>query len=709
MAQNDYIDSLVNELRENPEEDTIRVSTLNDLIYEIHQINMDTALKLVSESEEIIEKLNYTRGSAQLFYYKTYIDFALADYPAVIDHGNQAALLYEAVGNKRGLSYTLNNIGTAYYYQGDLPNAILFYEKSIALDKELNDLKGVANGLHNIGTIYADQGFYDKALQNFNESFKFKENLNDSSGMATYYNNVGTIFSEQGDYPRGIESFNKCLEIRTKLDQKFDKITVLSNIAAIYKYQKNYAKSLHYYDLGLALSKELKDQKEIANYLNGIGGVHLKQSNYDSALQCFEEALIINKEINSRSEIARNLNNIASIELIFNEDISALEHFNQALEISQAIGAPLGQCRSLYGITKVYILRKEYQRALSFASKVENLAAKHQFLDYQRDIKESIATIHENLGNFQEAYLNYKEYKRLNDSLFNKENIEKITQLEYEYKYKQEIEEAKNREYILTKAVSLTSQDLEKSQRKYYIAVILVLLISIVSIGAIFFLKFLQVKAENKSIKIQQKLLRSQMTPHFIFNSLSILQGLILSKEEKKSNAYLTHFSKLLRMTLENSRHKIVSLDSELEALNSYMSLQNLDTDPPFDYSLSLDPKVKALNIQIPPMLIQPFVENAIEHAFNGQAKSKMIKVELSLKDGQLICTISDNGIGYNSSKKETKKNKRSLATTITSERLEILSEDFKMPSSISIENRASFGDDGTLVTLVIPYKIKET
>jgi LytS/YehU family sensor histidine kinase len=196
------------------------------------------------------------------------------------------------------------------------------------------------------------------------------------------------------------------------------------------------------------------------------------------------------------------------------------------------------------------------------------------------------------------------------------------------------------------------------------------------------------------------------MTPHFIFNSLSVLQGMILNKEEKKSVHYLSKFSKLLRITLENSRDKTVSLSQELTAVQDYLTLQNLESEA-YKCTILVEDSIDAELFEVPPMLIQPFVENAIEHAFINQSEDKMIDIRLTYLDKKLICTITDNGIGINQKREHKKKDKKSLATTITSERLKVLSKDFKMEGSVEIEDRQKFNEKGTRVTLVIPHKLR--
>ncbi|WP_158851308.1 histidine kinase [Algibacter sp. L1A34] len=226
-------------------------------------------------------------------------------------------------------------------------------------------------------------------------------------------------------------------------------------------------------------------------------------------------------------------------------------------------------------------------------------------------------------------------------------------------------------------------------------------------ISTIFYFKYKNVKAAHEQSVTEQQLLRSQMTPHFIFNSLSVIQGMILNKEDKKAVKYLSKFSKLLRLILESSREKLVVVKEELLAMQSYVELQNLSRLQPFKYSVEIDESINVEEILIPPMLIQPFIENAIEHGFKEQIDNPEIKIHLTSKENVLICTIKDNGIGLNATKSTTKSHKSSLATKITSERLKMLSKNFKIESNLILEDREKYNEKGTQVTLMIPYKIE--
>jgi sensor histidine kinase YesM len=195
------------------------------------------------------------------------------------------------------------------------------------------------------------------------------------------------------------------------------------------------------------------------------------------------------------------------------------------------------------------------------------------------------------------------------------------------------------------------------------------------------------------------------MTPHFIFNSLSVIQGMILNQEENKASIYLSKFSKLMRLILENSRNKTVSLDNELQALNYYLELQNIRFQNRFTYKISIDDKINLEELFIPPMIIQPFVENITEHAFNPQKKEGKIIIDIQKHDSHITCKIIDNGIGINAVKKAVKNQKKSLSTTITLERLQHLSKEFKTNPSVLIQDRSNFSEQGTIVSLNIPFK----
>jgi hypothetical protein len=208
-----------------------------------------------------------------------------------------------------------------------------------------------------------------------------------------------------------------------------------------------------------------------------------------------------------------------------------------------------------------------------------------------------------------------------------------------------------------------------------------------------------QFKYERQSLQMQQRLLRSQMNPHFMFNTLSVIQSQI-NKNQGSAEKYLLKFSRLLRLILENSLHNYVPVGDEIETLKKYLDLQLIRFQNKFAYNISLTNFDEDELIYIPPMLIQPFVENSIEHGFLGIDRKGEISIKLTLQEKWMSCVIEDNGKGL----------KTSASVLKTSVSINLISKFIKKVTkkSISIKDRANNGssnESGVIVEFLIPYK----
>jgi len=226
--------------------------------------------------------------------------------------------------------------------------------------------------------------------------------------------------------------------------------------------------------------------------------------------------------------------------------------------------------------------------------------------------------------------------------------------------------------------------------------------------------------AINKQIaEIQMTALRAQMNPHFIFNSLNSIQHFITTRAKEEAVSYLSRFSKLIRKILENSRENTVSISNELQLLELYIQLEQLRFGNKFDYHFAVDEKIDVENTEIPPLLIQPYVENAILHGLVNKDGRGDLWFSVEKSDGMLICKIEDNGIGRARSQEiEQKKISRhkSLGIKVTDERISTLSTllDYKM--EVLIEDLFEISQDsngarqpaGTRVTIFVPISDEE-
>lgn len=226
----------------------------------------------------------------------------------------------------------------------------------------------------------------------------------------------------------------------------------------------------------------------------------------------------------------------------------------------------------------------------------------------------------------------------------------------------------------------------------------------------VIYIKFREkkIQEQNQLLLLEQKLLRSQMNPHFIFNSLSSIQSFIFENNPVTAGSYLSRFADLIRAILYNSREEFIRLDKEIQTLRNYLDLQQLRYNNKFEYSISLDPEMDPEELSIPPMLAQPFIENAIEHGIKHIEGHGKILLTFELKDDLIIFTLEDNGIGLETAKK-LKNSKagehRSLATVITRERIEVLNKSQrKNKYSVDIKEIIENGEtSGTRVRFTLP------
>ncbi len=218
-----------------------------------------------------------------------------------------------------------------------------------------------------------------------------------------------------------------------------------------------------------------------------------------------------------------------------------------------------------------------------------------------------------------------------------------------------------------------------------------------------------RIRFEKESIDNAGKALRAQMNPHFVFNSLNSIQYLVINNDKEGANKYLVKFSRLMRSILESSFDEQTTLSQEIEAIQTYLSLEALRFNETFKYSVTHNDALNIHDWEIPHMIIQPFIENAIVHGLLlKKDEDKMLSVHFEEKDGVLLCIISDNGVGGASEKKDNGHDlvgKRSRGIQLVKDRLALTYPTFDPEHFITVVDRKNTLDEqeGTVVTIKIP------
>ncbi len=208
-----------------------------------------------------------------------------------------------------------------------------------------------------------------------------------------------------------------------------------------------------------------------------------------------------------------------------------------------------------------------------------------------------------------------------------------------------------------------------------------------------------KIELEKQTVQLEQKAMRMQMNPHFIFNALNTIKGYYSGGNIDEANKYISRFSKLLRLILENDEH-LISLEKEVEMLELYIKLVQLRYQNSFTYAITVSPNIRVSDIGIPPLLLQPMVENAIIHGIAPSNNEGTVKITFSIANNKLICTIADNGVGINKSQLKHNSNHKSKAIHITKERVELINNSNSPDNFIVSENK---GETGTTILLKLP------
>ncbi len=474
----------------------------------------------------------------------------------------------------------------------------------------------------------------------------------------------------------------------------------LANLAAIAKNGGDYYSAMNY------LNELHEYQKKTINPWPvdlDKADLFISMGNADSALHYQKQSEKTNKNRFTQYTMAR----IFMLQNKYNDAIpilkSSLDSFTLKRNHPDASGAAnmLGKANASTG---------NYNDALLYTRFAVSVANQWGRRAYLVPAYETLSQIHHSLGKHDSAYFYLNNYIKLKDSI---QNSQFLWQL---HKTQKEASTA-----LLLKDNQIQASEIRRQAelRNILLAALLLLLIA----GALTWRnlrlrkKYEQLEMLRRQTELQQqaqdlemKALKAQMNPHFIFNSLSSINWFILKNKTQEASDYLTSFSRLIRMVLTNSDKPVISLDEELKMLRLYLDMEQLRLEHSFDYKIEMMNNIDASEIYMPPMILQPFCENAIWHGLSHKTEKGVLTVNFELHEHLLNCTIADNGVGRQKADqlKNNKSHKeKSLGIQITKSRLSLFNGAQKESEFYNIEDvvNEEGAIDGTKVTLKIKPK----
>ena len=571
--------------------------------------------------------------------------------------------------------------------------------ENLRVAQEICEEEHVVNELSTIynliGMCYGLTNNLDAAIESFEKSLENDKLIPDSVGIGTSLYNIGLAYYFQGKYDKAIDYYVKSANVRQQISDINDYVTSLTSIGEVFRIKKEYANAQIYYNEALKNKEHIKSKGTLAYIYSELALVNKNREKYQVAKAYIDTAMSYCNEIGYKRGIATLQSYSAGIEKNLGNRKKAVEIYFETVERYKEIGFEIGIVQSNIAIAELYIDSQRFSESLSLITDVEEMAENNNLLDEQAQISFLKYKIFKAIGNKNQAFTAIEKYIEQKDSLFDIGKEEKIREVETKYQTEQKEQQIE----LLNRENSLKETKL-KSQ-KILLGASVVLILLTLSLSLLIY-RQKRLKLQLAAEQNRQRLLRSQMNPHFIYNALAAIQNFILQNNPLDSVSYISEFSALMRLVLEGSRSSLIPLSDEIKLIESYLKLQQLRFDNSFEAKINVSENVNPDITKVPPMLSQPFIENAVEHGMRNLPAGKgKIEVSFEQNENLLNITVSDNGPGIEQKTESENPKHKSLAMKITRERI----ENIRRTLRIDIKMEISSSSNGTSVRLSIPQK----
>lgn len=625
-------------------------------------------------------------------------EFSRVDSAKTFLYANKSIGIGEKIGHWDAVMLSRSSKAWVMMVFGHKEEALKMTEELLQFAKEKEHKKGQLIALTVQGAIYTDEGKYQKSVEILKQALVLAKETKDTRREAIIANNLALALLRQDKLTEALEFLHIVINVGEELNWGLLLISGYTNIGLIYYQQEDYQEALDYQQK--ALEWGIKE-----NWRSNIGGSYLNIGiNYDAlgenekALDNYLEALKVAEEIKNPKLIATCFYNVGDVYNELGQLDSASLYLERGIEISQEQQYKLIEAELLNSSARVQLAKTNYRRARQEAKQAIDLATEMNSVSELRDGYLVLSMVEDSIGNHSAALQAYQQYHTYYDSILGEENSKALSRLRVQYETEKKEQEIAS----LNQQAQIQSLELDRKSQNLLLLAVLLILITVVAGLIYIFNRQKRLSIEHKAQNIEQRLLRTQMNPHFIFNSLSAIQDYVMQGSAGKAGRYLAKFSKLMRQVLENSRNEFVSLQDEVTMLENYMELQNLRRDVPFSYNVVVDDQIDVEEIAIPPMFAQPFVENAIEHGLSNLEEGGQINIRFLMKDERLVLQVSDNGVGIEQTIETKQVNHQSQATKITQERIALFKQMLKKDISFDLQTEKN---GGTSVTFNLPFQ----
>lgn len=536
------------------------------------------------------------------------------------------------------------------------------------------------------GFIYLDTISQDSARKFFESALEIGIQVQDYNAIHRALYGLGRYYYRNSNFMASNKYLYLLSYYAEKQKNKYYRFVASYYLSANYNLLHSLSRTIHYARIASQLALELQDTTGYIKSIVSIAGRHLLMESLDSASHYYTLAENVYNNYSRKTDgIGADIYNGL---LRFNVGIANYDKaiYYGKLAINDAIKSDYEQNLNVYydNIGLAYAEKKQYDSSIYFLEKSLRIAQKYNYVDqYKADLKE-LASLYQIKGKNDKAVEYLNKYIRA-DSMYKSDNSYLIDSLKTSF-------EAEKADLALKAEKEKLEESFAAKQKNYTLTVILIVLLGFLILFLIYSRYRFKKEKEKQLLfmKVKEseiKALQAQMNPHFIFNSLNSVIEFVRKSRNEEAIAYLTKFTKLIRMVLEYSEKKSILLKDELDFIKLYADLENLRFNNNFACTIHVSPDLDIYTTEIPSMITQPFIENAIIHGLQNKYSilneknikfSGELKIEFSEENGFVKCCIEDNGIGRLKAEeiKDAKlSSHRSMGMRITKDRLSILSE----------------------------------
>ncbi len=514
--------------------------------------------------------------------------------------------------------------------------------------------------LRGLGNTYLKSGNHTQALRYFQETLKLP--LSDSEKTERQLD-ISEVFYQMGNYTEALKVLEEITNNTGTRNEALDG-KIQNQKAKIYARMNNVDKANELYQSSqrnlraAGSSVPRKEEEAIQSAKEEISGALRENKRYDEDITLRNQSIDFNRESNNLGEVSKDKIKLSESLAAKGETGKAIRELEEAAMLADTINNPTEQANA--------------------------------FL--------TLADLYEKNGNPSQALATYKKYS---EAVARTEEQNEIA-----LQGKADLIKKQNEIEALSNRVTLGQQEEQTVlQRQQLVIYGLLLIIVIIVVTSYFIYKNAQAsKRANQLLAL--KSLRSQMNPHFIFNALNSVNHFVSQNDERTANKFLSEFSRLMRLVMENSQEDFIPLRAEEEIISLYVKLEHYRFRDKFDYQIRVDDDINKETIELPPMLIQPYIENAVWHGLRYKETKGKLDVHIGKDSYGLKVEITDDGIGRKKStelKTENQKKHNSTGLKNIQERLHILNTVYKTSYQVLIEDLPA--GSGTRVTITLPMQ----